>query len=72
VISPAKSDAVSSVQVVVQRSHIPLRKAPETEKLAGVNFKRGRSATKLANSFQGYFRPSAHIDDSPDEGFVFE
>jgi hypothetical protein len=72
VISPVQSDGVSDVRVVLQRSPIALRKAPEKEKRAGVDFTRGRSAEKLANSFKGYFRPSTHVDDSSDEGFVFD
>jgi hypothetical protein len=38
----------------------------------GADFARGRSAEKLANSFKAFYRPSTHIDDSPDEGFVFD
>jgi len=72
VISPAQSDGVSDVRIVLQRSPIPLRKAPKKEKRAGVDFTQGRSAEKLARSFKGYFRPSTHVDDSSDEGFVFD
>lgn len=72
VISPAQTDGVSDVQVILKRSPISLRKAPKKEKEAGVSFTRGRTAEKLASSFNGYFRPSTHVDDSSDEGFVFD
>jgi hypothetical protein len=71
IVSPERTAGVSEVRVILQRSPITLRRPPGKEKRAGVDFPRGRSAEKLANSFRGYFKPSANIDDSSDEGFVF-
>lgn len=64
-------NATSEMRVVLQRSSVPLRRPPSTEKRRGVDFVRGCSAEKLANSFAGYFRPSTELDDSLDEGYVF-
>lgn len=70
--SPAEPVGLSSIRVMFQRSTIPLRKPPGRQKGEGVDFVRGRSVEKLANSFKGYFKPSTQIDDSSDEGFVFD
>ena len=70
-MSSASLDVTSESRVVFQRSSIPLRRPPDREKRPGVDFARGRSAAKLANSFEGYFKPSTQIDDSSDEGYVF-
>jgi hypothetical protein len=72
VISPAEASGISEIRVILQRSPIPLRRSPAREKREGVDFVRGRSAEKLANSFKGYFKPSTNLDDSSDEGFVFD
>ena len=72
-ISPAtRAQGISAVRVVLQRSPIILRRPPAREAREGVDFVRGRSSEKLASSFNAYFKPSAHIDDSSDEGFVFD
>jgi hypothetical protein len=66
------AQGVSEVRVVFQRSPLILRRPPAGETREGVDFVRGRSPEKLANSFKAYFKPSTHIDDSSDEGFVFD
>jgi hypothetical protein len=72
-ISPAtRAQGISEVRVVLQRSPITLRRPLARETREGVDFVRGRSSEKLANSFKAYFKPSTHIDDSSDEGFVFD
>jgi hypothetical protein len=72
-ISPTTTaQGISAVRVVLQRSPIILRRAPAREAREGVDFVRGCSPEKLANSFKAYFKPSTHIDDSSDEGFVFD
>lgn len=54
-----------------EHSNISLKRPQSKAKLSGVDFETGRSAKKLANAFNAYFRPSTSIDDSSDEGFVF-
>jgi hypothetical protein len=72
-ISPATTvQGVSEARVVLQRSPFPFRRPPAREVREGVDFARGRSSEKVANSFRAYFKPSPHIDDSSDEGFVFD
>src|SRR5262249_37180042 len=72
VTAPAGFDGTSDVRVVVDRVSVPLRRPPDREKRPGIDFVRGRSPEKLARSFGMYFRPSTLIDDSSDEGYVFE
>ena len=72
-MAPATTANGSSEFVVLQRSRIVFRRPPAKETREGVDFVRGRSGEKLANSFKAYFKPSAEIiDDSSDEGFVFD
>lgn len=71
VIPAAERDLISDMRVVFQRSLIALKMPLPKEKRQGIDFARARSAEKLADSFQAFFKPSTHIDDSSDEGFVF-
>jgi hypothetical protein len=61
----------SDLCILVDRAVIPIRKGPERERHAGVDFERGRSTQQLADSFRAFFAPAADIDDSSDEGYVF-
>ena len=65
------SGGTSDLCILVDRAVIPIRKGPERERHAGVDFARGRSTQQLANSFRAFFGPAADIDDSSDEGYVF-
>jgi hypothetical protein len=61
----------SDLCILVERAVIPIRKGPERERHAGVDFARGRSTQQLADSFRAFFGPAADIDDLSDEGYVF-
>jgi hypothetical protein len=64
--------ASSDVQSVLKRTPISIRRPAAKAKSEGVDFERARTANQLGNSFKSYFEPSTEIDDSPEEGFVFE
>ena len=72
VIQPLGVDRASEMRIILKRLPLSLRRPPERQRREGIDFVRGRSAEQLANSFRGYFKPSNDIDDSPDEGFVFD